>query len=67
MLSKTEDKRRRGWLRMRWLDSITDSTDMNLSKLRDIVRTEELGMLKSMGWQRVRHDLPVKQQQSANQ
>ena len=32
MLSKTEDKRRRGWLRMRWLDSITDSTDMNLSK-----------------------------------
>ena len=67
MLSKTEDKRRRGWLRMRWLDSITDSTDMNLSKLWDIVRTEELGMLKSMGWQRVRHDLPVKQQQSANQ
>ena len=33
MLGKTEGKRRRGWQRIRWLDSITDSTDMNLSKL----------------------------------
>ena len=37
MLGKTEDKRRRGWKRMRWLDSIIDSMDMNLSKLWDIV------------------------------
>ena len=38
MLGKTEDKRRRGWQRMRWLDSIADSMDMNLSKLREIVK-----------------------------
>ena len=38
MLGKTEDKRRRGQQRMRWLDSITDSTDMNLSKLQATVK-----------------------------
>ena len=37
MLGKTEGKRRRGWQRMRWLDSITNLVDMNLSKLREIV------------------------------
>ena len=37
MLGKTEGKRRRGRQRMRWLDSITDLTDMNLSKLHEIV------------------------------
>ena len=41
MLGKIEDKRRRGWQRMRWLDSITDSVDMNLSKLREIVKDRE--------------------------
>ena len=40
MLGKIEDKRRRGQQRMRWLESITDSTHMNLSELRKIVDRE---------------------------
>ena len=38
MLGKIEDKRRRGWQRLRWLDSITDLMDMNLSKLWEILK-----------------------------
>ena len=38
MLGKIEGKRKRGWQRMRWLDNITDSVDMNLNKLLEIVK-----------------------------
>ena len=41
MLEKIEGKRRRGRQKMRWLDSITDSIDMNLSKLQEIVKDRE--------------------------
>ena len=40
-LEKIEDKRRREWQRTTWLDSITDSKDMNLSKLQEIVKDRE--------------------------
>ena len=42
MLGKIEDKRKR-WQRMRWLDGITDSTNMSLKKLREIVKNREAG------------------------
>ena len=49
MLGKIESKKRRGWQRMRWLDSITNSVDMR--KFWEIVRTGKPGVLQSMGSQ----------------
>ena len=56
-------KRRRGQQRMRWLDGITDSMDMNLSKLQEIVKDKKSGVLQCMGSQGVGDELATEQQQ----
>ena len=57
MLGKIESKRRRRWQRMRWLDSITESVNMNLSKLWEIVKDRRAWHAVVIGSQRVEHDL----------
>ena len=47
---------------MRWLDSLTNSMDMSLSKLQEIVKTEKPGVLQSMGSQRVGHNWLAEEQ-----
>ena len=59
MLGKIEGRRRRGRQRVRWLDGITDSADMSLSKAPG--DSEGRGVLQFMGLQRVRHDLATEQ------
>ena len=65
MLAKPKGKRRRGKQRMRWLESITSSMDMNLSNLWETVEERGAWRTAVQGSQRVRHDLVTEQQQQS--
>ena len=64
MLGKIEGKRIRGWQRMRWLDSITDSVDVNLNKLWELVKDSGVWHVAVHGIQRVSHELTTEQQKT---
>ena len=63
MLGKIEGRRRRGYQRMRWLDSITDAMNMNLGRLQEMVRDRRPGVLQSMESPRIGHNWVTEKQQ----
>jgi len=62
LLGKIEGKRKRGWQRMRWVDSIADSMDISLSQLQETEMDREAWHAVVMELQSVRHDLATEQQ-----
>ena len=62
MLGKIEGRRKRGRQRMRWLDDVTDSMDISLSKVWEIVKEGKPGMLQFMGSQKAGHNRTTEQQ-----
>ena len=63
MLGKIEGRRRKEQQRMRWLDGITDSVEINLNILKETVKDREAWRAAVHGSQRVGHDLVTEQQQ----
>ena len=66
ILRKAEGLRRRGWQRIRWLNNITYSMDISLSKLQEIVKDRELWRAVVHGVKRVGHNLVTEQQHTLN-
>ena len=66
MPGKIEGKKGKGWQRMRWLDSIAYSMDMNLNKFQEIVEDRGVWHATVHGVAKIRHDLVSEQQQHTN-